>query len=165
MYAWPAPEPAQRMPIHTSSPILPEPNACAHCHLPERAHSRQWTDNARWHRWTVPSDPQRLRRMLDRRAVRLGEFGGVITHHARWACPKADRESRIRREQLRAGWYLMRSLVMAIAAVAERCPHLASGHARARLLVDPYAFTVDHRPVALRTLVVACARCPTGATN
>ncbi len=98
--------------------------------------------------------------MLARRTARQGDRVGAVTYSVRWVCPKADRQARTRREDLRACWYLMRTLVMAIAAVAELCPHLAAGNAQMRLLVDPTAFTIDHRAVALRTLVVACDRCP-----
>ncbi|WP_033819766.1 hypothetical protein [Kitasatospora sp. MBT63] len=164
-YPWPKPDPGQRMPVQSRGPLLAEPNSCAHCHLPERGHARQWTEAAGSHAWTSPTDAQRLRRMLSRRAARQGDRPGVVTHSVQWVCPKADREARTSREQVHASWWLFRTLVMAISAVAEQCPHLGTDHVAARLVVNDTAVTIDHRPVALRTLVVACDRCPAAAPS
>ena len=161
-YPWPKPAPGQRMPVLSGGPLLAEPSSCAHCHLPERGHARQWTEAGGTHAWTNPTGEQRLRRMLARRTARQGDRAGVITHSVQWVCPKADREAHTSREQLRSCWWLFRSLVMALSSVSEHCPHLSAGQAAARLVVNGTAFTIDHRPVALRTLVVACDRCPAG---
>ena len=50
---------------------LPDPDGCRHCGQPKRDHMQRWTDQAGWHKWTEPSDEQRLKRMKARRAARL----------------------------------------------------------------------------------------------
>lgn len=54
-----------------------EPNGCRHCGVAERVHYRRFTEafpwqTPGWHNWTAPTDGQRLRRMLVRRAARTG---------------------------------------------------------------------------------------------
>ena len=52
-----------------------EPNGCRHCGVAERVHYRRFKESfpwqsPGWHFWTAPTDSQRLRRMLIRRAAR-----------------------------------------------------------------------------------------------
>ncbi len=46
---------------------MPEPSACRHCPHAEREHMQRWTASAGWHKWTPPTDAQRLARMTARR--------------------------------------------------------------------------------------------------
>lgn len=46
------------------------PHGCGHCGIPERVHSRQWTEAAGWHQWAAPSNAQILARMKARRTAR-----------------------------------------------------------------------------------------------
>jgi hypothetical protein len=46
------------------------PAACRHCPHPQREHMQRWTAAAGWHRWTEPTDQQRLARMRERRNAR-----------------------------------------------------------------------------------------------
>jgi len=48
-----------------------DPNACRWCGIPERQHYQQWKPPVGWHKWTPPTDEQRLDRMHARRAERL----------------------------------------------------------------------------------------------
>lgn len=43
------------------------PNGCRYCGIEERRHFQQWNPAAGWHTWTVPTNAQRLARMLARR--------------------------------------------------------------------------------------------------
>lgn len=47
---------------------MPEtsPNGCAHCGITEHHHAQRWTQDAGWHKWTPPTDAQRLERMRAR---------------------------------------------------------------------------------------------------
>lgn len=44
------------------------PNGCTHCGIEARDHANRWTQAAGWHRWTPPTDAQRLERMRARKA-------------------------------------------------------------------------------------------------
>lgn len=47
-----------------------DPNACRWCGIPEREHVQRWKPEASWHKWTAPTNEQRLERMRARRAAR-----------------------------------------------------------------------------------------------
>lgn len=53
---------------------IPNPNGCTYCGVDERGHALLWLRSTGWHKWTAPSDGQRLERMKERRkhAMALG---------------------------------------------------------------------------------------------
>ena len=57
---------ADVVPLHNQTAAV-EPGGCRHCGLLEREHFQRWTTGAGWHRWTEPTDAQRLERMRARR--------------------------------------------------------------------------------------------------
>lgn len=52
---------------------FPAPNGCRWCGIDERAHARQWVEDAGWHAWAAPTGEQRKARMRARRGARLGQ--------------------------------------------------------------------------------------------
>lgn len=50
--------------------VIPEPDACRWCDIPQRGHFRQWHPEQQWHTWQAPIQRQRLERMLARREAR-----------------------------------------------------------------------------------------------
>lgn len=52
---------------------LTHPNGCRHCGTPEYGHVQIWTRDAGWHKFTEPTDEQRLTRMRNRQAARPAE--------------------------------------------------------------------------------------------
>lgn len=47
------------------------PSGCQHCGVERHDHFQRWTTEARWHKWTPPTQEQILARMKARRAARL----------------------------------------------------------------------------------------------
>lgn len=50
---------------------FPAPNGCRWCGINERAHARQWVEEAGWHAWVAPTSEQRKARMKERRDAQL----------------------------------------------------------------------------------------------
>jgi hypothetical protein len=54
----------------TQSGQIPTPDGCRWCGHDRRGHAQSWKPSAGWHKWTAPTDAQRLARMKARRAAR-----------------------------------------------------------------------------------------------
>jgi hypothetical protein len=50
---------------------IPTPDGCRWCGEGRRGHGRMWKPPVGWHKWTAPTDAQRLARMKARRAATL----------------------------------------------------------------------------------------------
>ncbi|MEU4080381.1 hypothetical protein [Streptomyces venezuelae] len=44
------------------------PNGCRHCGIDHHEHAQRWTEAAKWHQWTPPTQQQIKARMRARRA-------------------------------------------------------------------------------------------------
>jgi hypothetical protein len=54
-------------PTHwTETGETPNPNGCRWCGHDRRLHCQMWRASARWHKWTEPTNAQRLARMRAR---------------------------------------------------------------------------------------------------
>lgn len=52
--------------------MVNEPNGCADCGIPWRAHGWRWSETGATHLWIEPGDRQRLARMKRNRLRRKG---------------------------------------------------------------------------------------------
>ncbi len=56
----------------------PNPNGCRWCGIDPEEHVRLWAPTVNWHLWVEPTDAQRKKRILDRRARRRHPPEGLL---------------------------------------------------------------------------------------
>jgi hypothetical protein len=89
----------------------------------------------------------------------------VTVHIYRYTCPSADWDGVHEPTPERRLFWSMRSLASAYLTMVKACPAVARRQTRMLLHIDPTAFTVQYRPVALRTLLTSCHCCPDDAAD
>ena len=47
-----------------------DPGSCRWCGVDKQSHYSRWTEEARWHLWTLPTPEQIKERMIERRNAR-----------------------------------------------------------------------------------------------